>query len=555
MNKVINININGQVFHIDEEAFEVLNRYLEALKRHFKTSEGGEEILADIESRIAEMLNERLGNRSEVVSMTNVREVIAAMGQPEDMEDPEAQPKSKNYNFEFYAGKRMYRDTDNKILGGVCSGISNYLNIDPVWIRLLFVAVFFGFGTGLLIYIILWVILPPARTSAEKLEMRGERVNISNIEKTVKENLEGLKERFGEEFKHFESKEFRNKTNTFFEGLADGLGTAFKSVFYVFSRFFSFIIIAICICVIIGIVSAVLGAIGLTTFMVPSVVYDFFDNSTQGSTVLILLFIVLGLPFVSLMFRATRYLAGYKRRSRFMSALIGSIWIIAFIALMVLGFGGVSNFSRSYSYKTTDVLKKPAHDTLYLAVNDNGPGSHNYHGDGMIELHRVWNHTKTMGDNNDMGMVDLDISRSDDKNISIEKYYSSRGKTSKDAHELAEGIQYSYFQRDSLITFDEGFKIPQGSHWRGQNVSLQLRVPDGTVVVMKNGMEEIIYDIDNNIDMFDADMIGYKWLMKRDGLNCLDCGSDSTGNKHHHHQGRHKSRSYNYRWGFFPSGS
>jgi hypothetical protein len=146
MNKVININLNGLIFHIDEEAFEILSRYLESLKRHFKNTDGGDEIMADIESRIAEMLSESLKNRSEVVSMADVQKVIATMGTPEDMEDTEtASGKASgrhHHRSDYNAGKRVYRDEDHKVIAGVCSGISEYFGLDPLWLRLLFVIVF-----------------------------------------------------------------------------------------------------------------------------------------------------------------------------------------------------------------------------------------------------------------------------------------------------------------------------------------------------------------------------------------------------------------------------
>jgi phage shock protein PspC (stress-responsive transcriptional regulator) len=549
MNKVINININGLVFYIDEDAFDVLNRYLESLKRHFKNEEGGGEILTDIESRIAEMLTERIKGRSEVVSMEDVNQVMTAMGQPEDMSEPEINSKksstsgSNNY---FEPGRRMYRDPDNKIIGGVCSGISEYLGLDPVWIRLLFVAIFFGFGTGLLLYIILWAILPPAKTPSEKLEMRGERINISNIEKTVKENIDSIKDRIDREFKNIDKDDIKNKTHNFFEGLFEGISGALRSVFYVFGKILSFFLAFISIIVIVSVIILILGAAGVTSITVPAMVYDFFDNSQQATIIILLVAIVAALPFLGMLFSATRYLAGYKKRSRFIGTTFGILWLAAFISLIIFGFGNFAKFSRSFSFSITDNLKKPAHDTLYLAVNDNGTGIQ-YHGEGVMELSRVWDHIKSAGDKNDMGLVTLDITRADDRNISLEKYYHSRGRTIKNAHEFAEAIQYSYFQRDSLITFDQGFKIPGDTKWSGQKVDLELSIPDSTVVIMKKGMERIIFDIDNTNNIYDDDMIGHKWIMTSDGLTCLDCSAtESSNNIRHHHHRHYWNRSW--RW-------
>ncbi len=547
MNKVINININGMIFHIDEEAYVVLDRYLESLKQHFRNNEGGGEILADIESRIAEMLTEMLKDKVEVISMANVQQVIATMGKPEDMEDADTGSKSKSYSwredYSFNPGKRMYRDIDNKIIGGVCSGMSEYLGIDPVWIRLLFVAVFFGFGTGLLIYLILWVIIPAAKTPSEKLEMRGERVNISNIEKTVTENLDSIKQRIEKEFSRFESKDFGDKVNHFFHGLFEGVEGALRGVLHVFAWLFSFIFILISACVLIVLFSVIFGVTGLVGFTVPVIFFDFFHNSQQASWVFILLLIVIGLPFLGLMFRSLRYISGYRGRSRFMNVLFSAIWVFAFIALLALGFGVASGFNSSYSYSTSDLLKKPSHDTLYLVANGNRTETEYYHGNEWMNINRVWDRIQQANDTNRIGLVSLDITRSDDHDIRLEKYYKSRGKTARDAMSLAQSIRYNYSQGDSLLLFDETFRIPKGEKWHGQNVKLELQVPDGTVIKMKKNMNDIIYDIDNEQDMDDDEMPSHLWVMKPDGLTCLDCGSDQHDwNKNtvrrHEHRGR-----------------
>ena len=558
MNKVINININGLVFYIDEEAFEVLNRYLDALKMNFRNTEGGDEILADIEARIAEMLTERLKNRNEVVSMTDVQAVIAAMGQPEDMDDPNAQTKSKTYNWQgwnkdygFNPGKRMYRDPDNKIIGGVCSGISEYLGVDPVWIRLLFVVVFFGFGTGLLIYIILWIILPAAKTPSEKLEMRGERVNISNIEKTVKENLDTLKDKIDKEFSHIDGQKIGNRVRDFLHGVFDGMSGAFAGVLYIFTRLLSVIAILVAICVMIAIFSVILGALGIITVNVPVVIFDYFDGGHKAWWLLTLVALVVGLPFLGMMFRGVRHLSGYQGRSRFASAFFSTIWILAIILLCVIGFSSATGFRSSYSFSSEDILRKPGHDTLYLTVNAGEKPVQKYHGNGWIEFDRLWHHIDRAKNNNDPGLTSLDITRSPDNNIHLEKEYYSRGSSVKNARALAETIQYSYLQRDSLIIFDEAYRIPADQKWRGQNVNLDLQVPDGTVIIMKKGMEDIIYDIDNNLDMYDGDMPGHTWKMTSNGLTCLDCANynkdddnDST------HTRRHHTRHYDRHWNF-----
>ncbi len=206
MNKVFNINIGGYPFVIDHEAFDELEQYLNSLNRYFKSSEGRDEIVSDIELRIAELFKEKL-KRRKIVSLKDVNDVIDTMGRPEQFEE-ETYADSGGYGdnqFDIRTGKRLYRDPESKILAGICSGLSAYLGIeDPIWMRLAFAIAFFGFGIGVLPYIILWMVVPEAKTSGDKLAMRGEAANVSNIANFVQDNMQHLGKKItelGKEFK------------------------------------------------------------------------------------------------------------------------------------------------------------------------------------------------------------------------------------------------------------------------------------------------------------------------------------------------------------------
>jgi len=199
MKKTISINISGIVFNIDEDAFDKLKLYMERLKSHFRNTEGGEEIINDIENRIAELLQSKLGSEKQVITDKDIDEVIEKMGQPSDFtedDDQDGQEEGETTSSSQY--KRLYRDPENRILGGVSSGIAAYFKIDPLWIRLLFVVFTIFPGIGILIYIILWIVVPEARTTTEKLEMKGEPVNISNIEKSISEEITQIKDKLSD---------------------------------------------------------------------------------------------------------------------------------------------------------------------------------------------------------------------------------------------------------------------------------------------------------------------------------------------------------------------
>ncbi|WGH76923.1 PspC domain-containing protein [Tenacibaculum tangerinum] len=192
MNKTININLGGFFFHIDETAYQKLKRYLDAIARSLSDDpQGKNEIIADIEARISELLSERITDARQVVNESDIEEIIAIMGQPEDYaEAEETYNENTSYNYSRNTAKKMFRDGDDKFLGGVCSGLGHYFNIDVVWIRLTFlILTLAGFGFGIIGYIILWIILPEAKTTSEKLQMEGEAVNIDNIEKKFVTNL------------------------------------------------------------------------------------------------------------------------------------------------------------------------------------------------------------------------------------------------------------------------------------------------------------------------------------------------------------------------------
>jgi len=197
MNKTVNINLANTLFHIDEDAFNKMRRYLESVKRSFANTPGSDEILADIEARIAELFYEKLENERQVITQKQVDEVIAIMGQPEDyMVDEdifEDEPKTKTTG-PTQRVKKLYRDTEQKYVAGVSSGLAHYLGIDPLWIRILWVFLTIGSGGGfILLYGLLWILIPEATTTAQKLDMRGEAVNISNIELKSKRVLMTLR--------------------------------------------------------------------------------------------------------------------------------------------------------------------------------------------------------------------------------------------------------------------------------------------------------------------------------------------------------------------------
>jgi phage shock protein PspC (stress-responsive transcriptional regulator) len=196
MKQTYSVNIGGTAFNIDNDAYMTLKTYLDQIEVHFSNEEGGKEIMDDIETRISELFQERVKSPKEVIDLKDVKEVMEILGDPDEIGEQEnGSSGRKKEKFGPSGYRRIYRDPDNRVLGGVCSGMGAYWQIDPLVFRLLFIVAFLVFGVGLVLYLILWIVIPEAKTAAQKLEMRGEPVNISNIGKAVKEEFENVRDR------------------------------------------------------------------------------------------------------------------------------------------------------------------------------------------------------------------------------------------------------------------------------------------------------------------------------------------------------------------------
>ena len=201
MNKVFNINLGGYPFTIDADAYDYLSKYLKTIHRHFRDSEGYEEITSDIEARMAELFQESKGNQP-IVTIKTVEEAISIMGTPEDFgattEEATTQ-KNSSTKQNYKTGKRLFRDPDDEVVAGVCSGIAAYFGIaDPLWVRIAFVALTVSFGFSVPIYILLAVLVPKAKNSSDRLAMRGDAINVSNIASIVEEEFTNISERITE---------------------------------------------------------------------------------------------------------------------------------------------------------------------------------------------------------------------------------------------------------------------------------------------------------------------------------------------------------------------
>ncbi|MEI6048624.1 MAG: PspC domain-containing protein [Bacteroidota bacterium] len=191
MKITVSINLGGYSFNIDEDAYAELKMYLRNLELHFAGEESSSEILSDIETRMAELFRIRITGYKQVINMEDVSQSISVLGTPEDISENDSPSAHDKFSSPGY--HRMYRDTDHRIIGGVCSGMGAYWDIDPVIVRVLFIALILAGGIGALVYLILYIVLPEAKTTAQKIEMKGHPVNIHNIKESVKKEFDTVR--------------------------------------------------------------------------------------------------------------------------------------------------------------------------------------------------------------------------------------------------------------------------------------------------------------------------------------------------------------------------
>lgn len=525
MNKTLNINLAGLIFHIDEDAFHRLERYLEKIKRQFSSAEGGQEIIADIEGRIAELFNQKISDGRQVINMADVDEVISIMGEPEDYLDEEEKINTDDYEKGYGSRKlnrKVFRDPDDKILGGVASGLSAYFDIDALWIRLLFV-IFFFMGGGLIAYIILWIVIPKATSTAQKLQMRGESVTVSNIEKSIKKEIGNLGDSvkdFSQKARDYDYSKPTQSATDFFSNLFEFIFKLAKMVFVFIFKFIGFALLAvgffalfaIALAVITGNLQMMGNEYGLGSFMdfMHLMMIDGGHFYTFGIGLALLtlapLFIVIYLG-LRIAFKLPPLNVAIK----------GGLVAMIFIGVIMLVTAGVRlglEFDR-HSYYTQN---KPIQDykQLYLTVEE----------DSIWQEHLAVSfddHWLKINGLQTFGMVEMDIQPSPDGSLFIKETYNSKGSTRREARANAKDVIYQFEQLDSVISFMGYYTLKEGSKFRAQDVDLILYLPIGYSVYLDESMVDIIYDVDNIQDYFDYDMLNHHWEMTEKGLSCTDC--------------------------------
>ena len=514
MNKTLNINLAGLIFHIDEDAFKQLERYLDTLKRQFRSTDGGNEIVSDIENRIAELFRERTSDSKEVISLEDVLEVIEIMGQPEDYMDPEEEPQTSTTSNMYTGSRRLLRDPDNKVIGGVSSGVAAYFNIDAVWIRLLFVLLFFT-GPGFLIYLVMWIVIPKAKSTAEKLMMRGEPVNISNIQKSIKEE-------FTDERGEFRYRKTRDGIGGFFNELGRFLFDAIRLIIKFIIKVVGFFLLFIGFIMLFSIVmSLVVGSVEINGANVGlQYVLEFMklvtENESHYNMLIVSIMLSVAAPVFLLIYFGIRILFNLDPLNRPTKSGLAFMTLIGLV-LLAIATTKIAHKFQDESYVTYDLSVPEGHKQFYLTTSQDSISSL-FDEDYNFNMHWL-----PLGEENAFNMVDVNVEPTDEELPFIKVRRESRGVSRMQARNNAENLEYEVLFEDSVITVPVYYLLTKDQKFRAQNLDIDLYLPVGYSVYLDHSLAEYLYDVDNVQNMWDNDMVGTLWHMTEDGLSCDGC--------------------------------
>jgi phage shock protein PspC (stress-responsive transcriptional regulator) len=524
MNKTVNINLGGMFFHIDEDAYLKLTRYFDAIKRSLSKSSGQEEIIKDIEMRVSELLTEKQKSEKHVVTLREVDEVIVVMGQPEDYIIEDDGPATTNNNdFTATTGiKKLYRDKDNAMVGGVLAGLGHYFGIDKVWLRIFLLILVFAWGTGILAYIILWIVMPEAITTSEKLEMTGEPVNIANIEKKVREEFDNVSGKI----KNVDYDKFGNQIKSGAGKVGSGFGDFIMTVFKVFAKFLGVLLIMT------GLTILVLLFIGVFT-LGTSVSMDFpWQSFVEAGNLTdypiwafgLLMFLAIGIPFFFLT------LLGFKLLAPNMNSIgnIGkytllAIWLIAVSIAISIGIKQATAFAVSGRTVQKETINLQPTDTLLIKFkhNDYFAKDVNDRNEFLVTQDSLDN--DIIYSNN----VHIKIEKSGEKYAYVQIEKEAKGKSLTEAKKRSEAIRYGYKIIGNQLILDNYLITESKNKFRNQEIEIILYLPEGTIFKTDSSVQN--YDWSND-DFFNLHYSSDKYIYKveESKVKCLDCPDDEN---------------------------
>lgn len=520
MKKTVTINLAGIGFHIDEDAYGQLRDYLQSIKDHFSDADEQDEIITDIELRITELLREK---EIKIISVQDVEFVISVLGTAEDfgagLDLEDASKKRRTRGIKSVFKKRVFRNPDERIIAGVAGGLGSYFDIDPLWFRLVFVVTTFFGGAGILIYLVFWLIVPRALSTADKLKMKGEPITAESIGKTIiVQKMDEVKSSIGP---------VESKVVSFLKDISSYLvGWLKKSLKFLVSIFRRLIGATV---LILGALFTLVFAIGFFNVIGNP---DFFNIGYKpeldylidslvvsipgGRFWLILgLTLLLMIPIIQVIYLALRLLFRLDPQPKPLKAFWTVSWIFGLILLGTLAAFNFSQFSTQ-GYRERKVVLEEVHtDTLYITLKEDfdrprhTDGTHWIYDEESDELY--------------LSSVRLGVEASEDDNYYLLVKHKARGRSHKKAIAYASNIGYNYLPGKDRIQFNSFIRIKDGDPYRFQETHLTVLVPEGKSVYLDKSIKYFIHDIYNITHTYDRRMINHTWEMTPEGLACTDC--------------------------------
>ncbi len=543
MNKTVTINISGIIFHIEEDAYDSLSKYLATIKGYFSNTDGGNEILADIEARIAELLQEKINTSKQVILMMDVEYVKGVMGKPEDFGADTSHDENKNEKENTFrdekAKRRLFRDPEERLIGGVCSGLANYFNIDTVWVRLaMFLLIFFG-GISLWVYVVLWIIIPLAKTTADRFAMRGESANVNNIIKSFKEEAEDVKARVNKYGREFRTGDYANSVRS---NAAAVLGAFFNIVGRLIGLF-------------IFLIGAVLLFAYLTSLFGISVANSntdiakwksvIFESSSDYAMGVVAFIIVAGVPVFMMIYGGIKLLFRIRYSNRWLNRSLGILWTLGLILGFYITVNTVKQFNESSRLKESVELHGTG-DTIVVKLNPYLNTLKSLNIDNKDDLENYLSNNNSgyyFGEENRklsvIGYPSITVSESSGDSVELIINRVSKGVSKREANENAKAINYTYHQNGNELIFDAIFSVNAGSKFRAQELNIKIALPKGKVIYFDKSTKYVLDDVENTTHTWDGDMINRRWKMTDKGLDCIDCENlydddDEEFLRHHH---------------------
>lgn len=471
MNKTVSINLGGRVFNIEEDAYALLKGYLDHIGSLFATDASRAEIMDDIEARVAELFSERLNVRKTVVVSADVQEVMAIMGRPEEYRlDEEAAPQAATEPATpAYNKRRLYRDMDTAMLGGVCSGLSHFLGWNMTVVRLLILILcFVSFGAAILGYVLVWALVPPALTTSEKLHMRGESVNIESIGRIVNEESKAAAERLGKAGRTVGENLRAYSTNG-----GRIIGRTIARLFGLFITIAGFGLLIMLVVLAAFSEVNVFGFNGNNWDMLNRLVFG-----NDGTLRLLAIGVVLAVvaPAVALIYAGLKLAIPSRRRIPGLGVALLSLFIIG---IMMCTWGGVKTgkgFSRDAELTSTARLSAMRSDTLVLDVMPDNVfiGRHSRYNNDFFDLIKVTGDSIFYGED-----INLRFEPTASPEFSMEIIRSSQGRNMEQAGHLARAIRFDCAFYNDTLSVAPFFATPATDPFRGQEVDVIVHVPIG----------------------------------------------------------------------------